>query len=305
MRAALAHAAKEGLLLSGHYRRALARTSFAGVAVLNYHGLRPDDAVPGSMPFENLHVQASVFDAHCRLVRDTCDPIALDDWRDAIAGHRALPSRAALITFDDGYRSVLTVGAPILAKYGLPAVVFCCPEPMRARRLLWFDHVARRDGEAAVDSWKSRHYDEWRRDCADVAPVVAGSDPNALMAPDEVATLARQGGIEIGAHTARHPILAHATPAQQIDEIASSRDELAEWAGRPVRAFAYPNGRPGVDYTAETVGAVRNAGFDFAFTMQPAFAAADQPALERSRFLIVGEVSAGELAHRLAYAWPR
>ena len=124
-------AVKQGLLTVGHYRRALAQTTFPGVAVLGYHGVRADDLPAGAMAFENLHVRASTFDAHCRVIRECCDPITLDDWREAAAGAAALPPRPVLITFDDGYRSVLRGSArrswpPI----DLPAVVFVCTDPI-------------------------------------------------------------------------------------------------------------------------------------------------------------------------------
>ena len=296
---------KGGLLAGGQYRRVLERTRFPGVAVLGFHGLRADDLPRGSMAFENLHVTRSVFAAQCRLLRATCDPISLDDWRAAFAGHRPLPHRPVLITFDDGYRSVLTIAAPILASLDLPAVVFTCTDPMERRRLLWFDHVADRDGEAAVEAWKSADYESWRSSCADSSASVAQDDPRALMTPAELALLAACPGVEIGAHTARHAILARASLARQREEIAESRDAIAAWTGRPVRAFAYPNGRPGVDYSAETVEILRSLDFDFAFTMRPSFASGTEPAFERSRFLIVSEVTAAELAHRLAFGWQR
>ena len=176
---------------------------------------------------------------------------------------------------------------------------------MAGRRLLWFDHVAARDGEGAVEGWKSAAYASRRAACVESSPHIPDDDPRALMTPGELASLAACRGVEIGAHTARHAILAHASPARQRDEIADSRDAIARWTGRPVRAFAYPNGRPGIDYSADTVKVVGDLGFDFAFTLRPSFAMATEPALERSRFLIVAEVSAAELAHRLAFAWPR
>jgi len=296
---------KRGLLALGHYRRALRRSRFPGVAVLGYHGLRADAWPDGSMAFENLHVRASTFDAHCRVIRDTCDPISLDDWRAALAGRAPLPPRPVLITFDDGYRSVFTIGAPILAAHGLPAVVFACSDPMEQRRLLWFDHVAARDGEAAVEPWKARPYDEWLASCVQSTPTIGDDDPRALMTPGEVAALSRQPGIEIGGHTARHAILARAKPAAQRAEIAENDSVLQRWTRRPVRAFAYPNGRPRVDYDGEAVALLLELGFDFAFTMRSSFAMPDEPPLERSRFMIVAEVMAPELAHRLAYAWPR
>lgn len=296
---------KRGLLAAGHYRRALGRSRFPGVVVLGYHGLRRDDAAAGAMAFENLHLRAATFDGHCRVVRDTCDPISLDDWRAALAGTTPLPPRPVLITFDDGYRSVFTIGAPILKTMGLPAAVFVCSDLVERRRLLWFDDLAAREGESAVEPWKTRAYADWMTACAARTQEVKDDDPRALMTPGEVGELSRQPGIEIGSHTARHPILARATAAEQRAEIEDSRAALARWTGRPVRAFAYPNGRPGVDYTAATVAVLAELGFDIAFTTRPAFATPGEPPFERSRFLVVAEVTPPELAHRLAYAWDR
>src|SRR5256885_853705 len=75
----IAAAVKHGLLTLGQYRRTLARTTLPGIAVLGYHGLRADDLPSASMAFENLHLRASTFDAHCRVIRECCDPISLDD----------------------------------------------------------------------------------------------------------------------------------------------------------------------------------------------------------------------------------
>lgn len=296
---------KRALLALGYYRSALGRVRFPGPVVLCYHGLRADDSPDGSMAFENLHVRAATFAEHCLVVRETCHPISLDDWRDALAGRKALPERPVLITFDDGYRSVLTIGASVLRDLQLPAVLFACTDPMERRRLLWFDALASSEGEAAVEGWKKRRYEEWRPACADRAPGVIDDDPRALLTPSEVAALSRQDGIEIGAHTVRHPILACASPAEQFAEIEGSRSALERWTGRPVRAFAYPNGRPDVDYNEATTSILYQLGFDFSFTMRPSFALPGEPRFERSRFLVVAAVTAAELAHRLAYAWPR
>jgi len=295
---------KRGALAAGHYRRQLRRSSFPGVAVLCYHGLRGDDWPDGMMPFENLHIRASTFDEHCRVVRDSCDPISLDDWRAALAGGPPLPARPVLMTFDDGYRSVATMAAPILGAHGLPAAVFVCSEPIASRTRLWFDAIAAREGEEAVHAWKERDYASWLAACGE-PPAVADDDPCALMRDAELAALARQPGIEVGAHTARHPILSRGTVDEQRDEIVRSRDAIERWTGRPVRAFAYPNGRPRTDYTEDTIGILRGLGFDAGFTTHSRFATASEPAFERSRFLVVAAVTAQELSHRLAYTWPR
>ena len=305
VKGALSKLMKQGLLKAGHYHRALARTKFPGVAVLCYHGVRADNMAPGTIPFQYLHIPVSTLESHCRVIRQYCDPISLDDWRAARGGGPPLPERPVLVTFDDGYRSVLTLGAPILATYDVPAAVFVCTGPMVTRRMLWFDDVAARDGEDAVEAWKTSDYESWQGGCAQETTELAEDDPRILMTPGDLATLARMKGIEIGGHTVQHPILARASEGQQRSEIEQNLESIQQWTEKPVRAFAYPNGRPGVDYTPGTIGVLQDAGIDIAFTTRQLFAAPAEPPLERSRFLMLDEVSGGELAHRLTYSWPR
>ena len=125
------------------------------------------------------------------------------------------------------------------------------------------------------------------------------------MTPAELGTLAGIPGIEIGGHTVRHPILARASATEQRQEIEPNLKSIAEWTGKPVRAFAYPNGRPGFDYNADTMAILRDTGIDIAFNTHGDFARTGEPSLERSRFLLLDDTSAGELAHRMTYSWPR
>lgn len=296
-------AAKTALLGAGHYARRLARDRFPGVAVLCYHGIRADDERPGAWPFEDLHVRASELDAHCRFLRAHCDPIGLDQWRAAREGRAALGARPVLVTFDDGYRSLLTRGVPILARHGIPAVAFVCSDVAERGGLHWYDALARRDGEAAVERAKALSYDEWRRDVETVP--AAPADPAAPLDVAGVRALAIAPGIEIGGHGASHGILARADRDRQRDEIARNKACLEAWTGRPVRAFAYPNGEPSIDYTDETVALVAEAGFDAAFTTRAGFATTADPPLELPRFLMLAGTSAAELGHRLTYSWRR
>lgn len=297
-------AVKDALMSWGVYARRLQRQVFPGVAVLGYHGLRRAVWPASTMAFENLHVTVETFEAQCAVLRETCHPISLDDWRAARAGRRPLPDRPVLITFDDGYRTVLTLAASVLRKFDLPAAVFVCSTPARSRTMLWFDAVARTLGEAAVEPLKRVSHEEWAASAAFDIPT-RDDDPHALLTPGDVATLAASGRIEIGGHTATHPILAAASAAEQRTEIAENRDRLAEWSGQSIRAFAYPNGQPRIDYTPVSVGLVRELGFDFAFSTRADFVRRSDDPLEYPRFLMLASVTATELAHRLSYAWAR
>jgi peptidoglycan/xylan/chitin deacetylase (PgdA/CDA1 family) len=68
------------------------------------------------------------------------------------------------------------------------------------------------------------------------------------------------GGVEIGAHTATHPVLAALAEDEQFNEIISSKRELEQLIGSSVSSFSYPFGGP-EHYTRVTVAAVRKAGF--------------------------------------------
>ena len=57
-------------------------------------------------------------------MEDRWSVVSLDDALRGLKAPRSLPDRAALITFDDGYRSVLEFVSPVLADFSVPAVVF-------------------------------------------------------------------------------------------------------------------------------------------------------------------------------------
>ncbi len=56
-------------------------------------------------------------------------------------------------------------------------------------------------------------------------------------------------GMEIGGHTVSHPILATLDRNEARREILDGKTALKKWTGKTVSCFAYPNGKPGHDYT--------------------------------------------------------
>jgi len=293
---------KRTLLGLGHYKRRLRAKPFSGVAVLCYHAVRPDDWPADRMAFEGLHVRAAELEAHCRVLASMCHPISLARWRAALHGGPPLPDRAVLVTFDDGYRTVATVAHAILKRYGIPFSVFVCSDPVEERTYFWFDAVALRDGELEVQRLKQAPFEEWSTAAKAARRSVPENDPHAPLTVGEIRELARLG-VELGGHTASHPILARADRGEQRREILRNHTALEAWAGRPVTAFAYPNGERS-DYSDETVSILGELGYSAAFTTQPAFASGDCR-FECPRFLMLAGVSDAELAHRLCYSWRR
>ena len=79
----------------------------------------------------------------------------------------------------------------------------------------------------------------------------------------------RRSGIDIGAHTVTHPILTSLDNETARLEIVAGKADLEEIIGQPVRLFAYPNGKAGMDFDGRHTAMVREAGFDAAFTTLP------------------------------------
>lgn len=293
-------AVKQTLFSVGYYHQRLAQISFSGIAVLCYHGVR---ALREMTPFDELHVTSATFERHCRFLSDSCNPISLHDLRAARAGLRPLPPRPVIITFDDGYRGVLDHALPSLEQHGVPAAVFACADPVLRSHHFWFDVLWRRDGEAAVLRARKSAFATWR---ALIESIDMSADPSEQHRPMTLAELRRLAAsplIEIGGHTLSHPTLALAPADEQRREIAGCRAALQDALGIAVDSFAYPYGVPAHDYVDETVTAVRNAGFDLAFTTESAFTAWDGDPLQMPRFVMLESVDEVELAHRLVHSW--
>ena len=77
------------------------------------------------------------------------------------------------------------------------------------------------------------------------------------------------GGMEFGSHTVTHPILSTIVdPAHLRFELEESKATIERETGRPVLALAYPVGGKNA-VSNEVVAAVRQSGYQFAFTYEP------------------------------------
>src|SRR5438105_466966 len=294
-------AVKQTLFNVGYYHRRLSQLAFPGVAILCYHGIR--GAGEPAPPFNDLHVDEETFSRHCRFIADECHPISLDDLRASREGRRSLPARPVIVTFDDGYRSVLERALPSLERHGIPAAVFVCSEPVLTGRHFWFDTLWRRSGEQAVTHAMSMPYAEWRALRDAIATRAAETDAHRPMTPTELRRLAASPLVEIGGHTMRHPVLRFAPIDEQREEISGCRTALQEAIGKPIRSFAYPFGRVAEHYQPGTPRVIEAAGFDLAFTTNPSFVPGEVDPFQIPRFVMLGSVDDAELAHRLVHSW--
>jgi peptidoglycan/xylan/chitin deacetylase (PgdA/CDA1 family) len=94
---------------------------------------------------------------------------------------------------------------------------------------------------------------------AGVEPIVRPTH-RSLSSDEEVYRMVKEGLVEVGDHTVNHPVLSILSKVAQQEEIQRSKTRLEEILGHTVTSFSYPYGTRS-DYTLETVGLVRKAGF--------------------------------------------
>lgn len=204
----------------------------------------------------------------------------------------SLPRAAAAITFDDGYADNYEVALPILRKHNLPATFFISSGFVDGGRM-WNDTVIEalrraqgstldldefgthdvstplargRSAMSLLNKLKHLELSERAEKVQGIAEKVAAPLPGDLMMTSAHVRELHASGMGIGAHTVHHPILARLDSTQARAEIADGRARLHEIIRAPVPLFAYPNGKPRVDYTEEHVEMAKQLGFSAAFS---------------------------------------
>ncbi len=253
------------------------------LTVLIFHRVlaAPDPLFPGE-------VYASRFETQMQWIKAWFNVLPLGEAVERLRSG-SLPARAAAITFDDGYADNCTVALPILRRAGLSATFFIATGYLDGGRM-WNDTVIdvfrrakgqeldlsplnlglypigsledRQRGLAQVLG-KLKYLNPGVRErlangLADAAEI---QPPHDLMLTDEQVRTLSKAGMTIGAHTVSHPILACVEDQQARVEMAESKCRLEEIVGDKVTLFAYPNGKPGTDYTATHVQLARESGF--------------------------------------------
>ncbi|WP_232664313.1 polysaccharide deacetylase family protein [Pseudonocardia sp. TRM90224] len=243
----------------------LARLSWRGLLVLNYHRI----GTPSETDDPDLYsCTADDFDKHVTELAKRFEIVTAGSTQWQTGG----PARRIAITLDDGYADQ-NVGAEILHRHGVPGTYFITTGFIDKPQHAWWDEIAwltgtpvdlpasqwLPDGLAAAGLDPTRY----RRKVNAAYKAKAGEKGEEFLAAlagwtdrprldqhvsadrwmtwDDVRTLAERG-MEIGAHSVTHPVLATLTAQRQREEIEGSVRRLTEELRSPVDLFSYPVG---------------------------------------------------------------
>jgi peptidoglycan/xylan/chitin deacetylase (PgdA/CDA1 family) len=248
------------------YRLGLAdpiiRRPHRGIRVVLYHDVGP--ASPHFPDGPGRPIPVDLFEAQLDFLKRNYHPITLADLE---AGD--VPERAVLVTFDDGFRSLLVHARGPLRARDIKPVVFLIASAVGNEELPWTHELAwaiRKDpgvarhriravcADAADAPMQALLHAIWSRvPSADIQALVTrlreslGYDPRALAQDvrlylewEDVLEL-RDEGWAFGNHTAHHYSLPQQHPRDQESEIRAGLEILRSRLG-PLAAFAYPFG---------------------------------------------------------------
>lgn len=165
------------------------------IVVLMYHAVDTSDW--------KLSVTPEMFERQMSYLAEKGWAVPLSDVVSYAKGEKKLPAHAVAVTFDDGYRDLVTTVLPIITKYQIPITIFVPSD------------VSVRSGERA-----KRDICTW----------------------EELRTLQRTGLISIESHSCTHTHLSRLSPGQLAEEMKGSADDIEREVGVRPRYHAYPYG---------------------------------------------------------------
>jgi peptidoglycan/xylan/chitin deacetylase (PgdA/CDA1 family) len=256
------------------------------LSILIYHRVlpKPDTLRPGI-------IDVALFDVQMQALTEYFYVLPLEEAVNRlIAGN--LPSMAACVTFDDGYADNAVHALPVLMRYKIPTTFFIATGFIDGGRM-WNDTIiefVRNTTDDTLDltqlelgvhlvqtieqkkkairgiiaRLKYLPVQEKEEKVLAIAELSETPLPTDLMMTSEQIHGIMAGGMTVGAHTVHHPILSTLDINTAQEEIMQNKEQLEYISGSPVRIFAYPNGKPGKDYTYEHIGLIRKCGFNAA-----------------------------------------
>ena len=291
--------------LSGLHRLTPSAVGGRGV-IMTLHRVRPwAPATPGYAPNALLEITPEFLDEALSLLTERgFELVSLAEAVNRLGQPSA--GRFAALTFDDGYTDFACHALPILEKHSAPLTLFLSPGFIQGGAQLWWlqlEEAVRRLDEVALEGeaplpardaaeksaayerlyWRLRALPEARllEACQSLAEQAGVSDAdlreNMFMGWDEIAVVAQNRLVQIGAHSMTHIRLAQWPEERARDEMTQSRATLELRLSRPVASFCYPVGDP-TSAGPREFALCRDLGFRIGVTTRPGMLFAEHAA---------------------------
>lgn len=288
------HAFQAGLEATGLASLYVRLRKVSGTTIFNYHSVADRDQVRWVDP--RYHMTPKLFERQMRFLATRRHPVSLTRLVEALEEGRDLPPRTVVVTLDDGYLDHLTVAAPILATYRIPAAFFLPTGYVARAENQWIDRLfsSFRTRTRHDFQWEGRRFDLSREDqereafhtlevvlleagylertthLQDVADQLRpGEDaPRLTMDWNDVKALRKLSPhFEVGGHSKDHIDLRANEGEAARREVRECAGDLRRELGVSSRHFSYPYER----WTPAVQEHVRSHGFRSALGAGPEY----------------------------------
>lgn len=244
----------------GRHLKSVNRSLDAGLTIFNFHDVSDDPA-----PFVNEHgcnVTKDTFHKQVKFISDNFNVVSAETM---LSGN--LPTRAASITFDDGYAGTFRNGIPILRQDNLPSIVlvnmspilgdnfwsertaFLCRNVESFQSFLIAEGLATEDNvrqaqvectQQLIDRYESEHGNLYLNDLQSYIQPYA--DLTELAESDE------DSNVTLGSHLYTHYNVRTLSDAMLLEQHHKNIAALSKYR-RFKPLFAFPFGQPGSCFT--------------------------------------------------------
>jgi peptidoglycan/xylan/chitin deacetylase (PgdA/CDA1 family) len=294
----LTRARLELAYFSGYARLMQRRTGGAGI-VLRFARVRPRRSLR-FQPLKSQEITPQFLDRTIRaLKRWKFDIVSMDEvCRRAVT--LTSPRRFVCLTFDGGYKDLMTSAYPVLSRHGVPFTVYvptAFPDGVGEAWWLALEQIIAKENRVGLMMDRSeRHFDipgpsekyqlyefleGWMRSlappqlssaindlCKRYSVDLAAVSRQASLDWDDLARLAADPLVTIGSATVNYPVLSSLKDAAALREMTMGRAVARAAFYRDVRHFAYPFGDRG-SFRREHVAMAEEAGFASAASTMP------------------------------------
>jgi peptidoglycan/xylan/chitin deacetylase (PgdA/CDA1 family) len=237
--------------------------------LLPYHHVVSDEYLPHIKGLYNYKNEQQFSDDLDWLLRYRT-PVHPDELLNCIVEKKPVPVNTFLLTFDDGFREVYEVIAPILLKKGVPAIFFINPafidnnelfyrcklslviekiKEQKNRKLLSkvveLLSPGRSDFEQIKKAILDIHYPEREKadalgECAEISFPDFLHSQKPFMSTSQLKELSGKGFV-IGAHSMDHPHFKKLTEEDQLSQTTSSMKAVNQITGSESSYFSFPH----------------------------------------------------------------
>lgn len=225
------------------------------------------------------HLETAFFQKLIEELKSAGNPVSMDDIRNAYITKKSLPPKSFAITFDDGFENNLTVAAPILEKYSVPATFYVTSGFIENNQMSWIDQIDYAIEQTQVPSIQLSFLDKEYQLNSDANKIAMleqirktlknksnlfekleqyiqevfektnvsflnsfNSNIDQKMDWDQVQELSSSSLFTLGAHTETHPIMSFLSDEQLEKEIQQPIGKLKDILNKEITHFSYPEG---------------------------------------------------------------